>query len=68
MTITSSFADGDFNRINHLADGVSRVYARILGGGTISPAIFDTLAILGRQSVLNRIERCLATRQQQEQP
>ncbi|MHC4446610.1 MAG: glutamate--tRNA ligase [Planctomycetota bacterium] len=39
-----------------------------VSGGTISPAIFDTLAILGRQSVLNRIERCLATRQQQEQP
>ena len=39
-----------------------------VSGGTISPAIFDTLAILGRQSVLARIERCLAMRQQQEQP
>ena len=37
MTITGSFADGDFNRINHLSDGASRVYARILGGGLISP-------------------------------
>jgi glutamyl-tRNA synthetase len=33
-----------------------------VSGGTISPAIFDTLAILGRASVLNRIDRCLATR------
>jgi glutamyl/glutaminyl-tRNA synthetase len=29
-------------------------------GGTISPAIFDTLAILGRDSTIRRIERCLA--------
>jgi len=28
-------------------------------GGTISPAIFDTLAILGQEHVLNRITRCL---------
>ncbi len=33
-----------------------------VSGGTVSPAIFDTLAILGRPSVLNRIDRCLATR------
>ncbi len=28
-------------------------------GGTISPAIFETLALLGRDSTLNRIRRCL---------
>ena len=33
-----------------------------VSGGTVSPAIFDTLAILGRTSVLNRIDRCLAAR------
>ena len=33
-----------------------------VSGGTVSPAIFDTLAILGRTRVLNRIDRCLATR------
>ncbi len=33
-----------------------------VSGGTVSPAIFDTLAILGRAKVLNRIGRCLATR------
>ncbi|MHC4414474.1 MAG: glutamate--tRNA ligase [Planctomycetota bacterium] len=34
-----------------------------VSGGPVSPAIFDTLVILGRQSVLNRIERCLACRE-----
>jgi glutamyl/glutaminyl-tRNA synthetase len=29
-------------------------------GGTVSPPIFDTLAILGKASALRRIERCLA--------
>lgn len=29
-------------------------------GGTVSPAIFDTLAILGKDRTLRRIERCLA--------
>lgn len=33
-------------------------------GGTVSPSIFHTLAILGRQSVLNRVARCLAHRDQ----
>lgn len=32
-------------------------------GTTISPAIFDTLAILGRERTLNRIQRCLAQRE-----
>ncbi|MCA9297232.1 MAG: hypothetical protein KC983_11960, partial [Phycisphaerales bacterium] len=34
-----------------------------VSGGTISPAIFDTLAILGRESVLRRIQHCLAQRE-----
>ena len=33
-----------------------------VSGGTVSPAIFETLAVLGRDHVLNRIERCLAAR------
>ncbi|MHC4991648.1 MAG: hypothetical protein ACYTGC_11780, partial [Planctomycetota bacterium] len=33
-------------------------------GGTVSPAIFETLAILGRDPVVNRIDRCLALRTQ----
>jgi len=33
-----------------------------VSGGTISPPIFDTLAILGRDAVLARIERCLSNR------
>jgi glutamyl-tRNA synthetase len=33
-----------------------------VSGGVISPAIFETLSILGQQSTLNRIERCLAHR------
>jgi glutamyl-tRNA synthetase len=32
-----------------------------VSGGTVSPAIFDTLAILGQQSTLRRIERCVAS-------
>ena len=35
-----------------------------VSGGTISPAIFDTLAILGREAVVNRITRCLACREE----
>jgi glutamyl-tRNA synthetase len=31
-----------------------------VSGGTVSPPIFDTLAILGKQSSLRRIERCIA--------
>ena len=31
-----------------------------VSGGTVSPPIFDTLAILGRDSTLNRIRRCIA--------
>jgi glutamyl-tRNA synthetase len=32
-----------------------------ISGGTISPPIFDSLAFLGKQRTLARIERCLAT-------
>lgn len=32
-----------------------------VSGGPVSPPIYDTLAILGRNSVLARIDRCLAT-------
>jgi len=32
-------------------------------GGPVSPAIFETLAILGRESTLTRIQRCLAQRE-----
>jgi hypothetical protein len=35
-----------------------------VSGGVISPAIFDTLAILGKKATLARIERCLAMRQE----
>ena len=31
-----------------------------VSGGTVSPPIFDTLAILGRESALARIDRCIA--------
>ncbi len=33
-----------------------------VSGGTVSPAIFDTLAILGRDQVVQRIQRCLGAR------
>ncbi|UCD76434.1 MAG: glutamate--tRNA ligase [Phycisphaerales bacterium] len=32
-------------------------------GGTVSPGIFETLAILGRESVLSRIDHCLSQRE-----
>ncbi len=32
----------------------------VVSGGTVSPPIFDTLAILGRASTLARIDRCIA--------
>ena len=31
-------------------------------GGTVSPAIFETLVLLGRESALARIDRCLSAR------
>ncbi|MDP6600822.1 MAG: glutamate--tRNA ligase [Phycisphaerales bacterium] len=33
-----------------------------VSGGTVSPPIFDTLAILGQDEVMDRIDRCLANR------
>ena len=33
-----------------------------VSGGTVSPAIYETLAILGKETVLRRVERCLAAR------
>ena len=33
-----------------------------VSGGTVSPAIFETLTILGKESTLRRIERCLEQR------
>lgn len=33
-----------------------------VSGGTVSPAIFETLAILGKDATLRRIERCLSWR------
>ncbi|MCP3904075.1 MAG: glutamate--tRNA ligase [Planctomycetes bacterium] len=35
-----------------------------VSGGPVSPAIHDTLALLGRQRVLARIDRCLARREE----
>lgn len=32
-----------------------------ISGGPVSPPIFDTLEILGKEAVLNRIDRCLAS-------
>ncbi|MHC4990935.1 MAG: glutamate--tRNA ligase [Planctomycetota bacterium] len=37
-----------------------------VSGTTVSPAIFDTLLILGQTSVCNRIRRCLTTRPVQQ--
>ena len=34
-----------------------------VSGSTVSPPIFDTLAILGRDATLARIDRCLAHHQ-----
>lgn len=39
-----------------------------VSGGTVSPPIFDTLAILGRDAVLARIDRCLSNRLEPAQP
>lgn len=34
-----------------------------VSGGPVSPPIFDTLEILGKEAVINRIDRCLAHRE-----
>ena len=55
MTITQSFADGDFNRINRaVAPANSRVYARIIGGGLISPG--DTIELVDEETA-DRVAR-----------
>lgn len=39
-----------------------------VSGTTVSPPIFDTLAILGKKSTLNRIDLCLAKREELSTP
>ena len=55
-TTLTSFADteaqGNLGRI-------AQPLRIAVSGGPVSPPIFDTLAILGRESVLARIDRCL---------
>ncbi len=49
----------------HTAGDLGRIAQPLriaVSGGTVSPAIFETLAILGRDSVVRRIERCLQSR------
>ncbi len=52
------------SKIDELGLGLGKVAqpARLsVCGGTVSPPIFDTLAFLGRDRTLRRIDRCLAT-------
>ena len=35
-----------------------------VSGGVVSPAIFETLSLIGKNSVINRIKRCLAWRRE----
>jgi glutamyl/glutaminyl-tRNA synthetase len=39
-----------------------------ISGGAVSPPIFQSLALLGRESTLNRIDRCLTSVQQSAGP
>lgn len=50
-----SHADGQLGK-------VAQPLRIAVSGGTVSPAIFDTLAILGRDATIRRIERCLSNR------
>ena len=52
---SAEHADGKLGRI-------AQPLRIAVSGGTVSPAIFDTLAILGRDQVVQRIECCLAAR------
>ncbi len=52
---TDEHADGKLGKI-------AQPLRIAVSGGTVSPAIFDTLAILGRDQVVQRIEGCLAAR------
>ncbi len=48
-TITASFADGDFNRINHqVAPDASRIYAKVLQEGIIRPG--DSVELLEEET------------------
>ncbi len=42
--------------------GIAQPLRIAVTGGTVSPAIFETLALLGRDSTINRIRRCLSVR------
>ncbi len=42
--------------------GIAQPLRIAVTGGTVSPAIFETLALLGRDSTLSRIRRCLSVR------
>jgi len=58
----TALLDG-FCREHHLAMGkVAQPIRVAVTGGTISPAIHDTLEILGRDKTLARIDRCLRLR------
>ncbi len=49
------FRDGDFNRLNHKVNpGCSRMYAKVLEGGTIRPG--DHIELMG-ESTAERLER-----------
>jgi glutamyl/glutaminyl-tRNA synthetase len=50
--VTATFGEGQMGK-------VAQPLRVAVTGGTISPPIFDTLAMLGKESALRRIERCL---------
>jgi len=52
--VTATFGEGQMGK-------VAQPLRVAVTGGTVSPPIFDTLAILGKASAIRRIERCLAT-------
>ncbi len=54
-TITQYAAEGAAGKLGAVAQPLRIAVT----GGTISPAIFETLALLGRESTVNRIKRCL---------
>jgi MOSC domain-containing protein YiiM len=53
--IAGCFIDGDFNRVNHKVNpGASRVYAKVLQGGTIRPG--DPIRVVD-ESTADRLQR-----------
>jgi len=56
------FADAHSGGVDGKFGRVGQPLRIAITGGTISPSLFETLEILGRESVLNRIKRCLALR------